>query len=1005
MNTSVLRAVFTRNFVSYFANPTGYVFICVFVLLSSFAAFWPPEFFNSNLANLDQLSFSPTNAFKSFPFIMLVFIPAITMSIWAEERRQGTDELLLTIPAGDFVIVLGKYLAAVAIFTVALLFSLVCNYTVLRFLGNPDIGLFLATYIGYWLVGLSMLSIGMVASFLTKNLTVAFVLGVLFNAPLVFAVLAESIAVPGWIRSAVPQLDQAIKQWSIGGRFADFGHGILSLSGLTYFVMIAAVMLYLSMVLIGRRHWSRGRDSSVMSVHYLVRTVSLMVLTVTAVVFFDRFDYRPDATSEQLSSLSPKTRKLLDDLELKRPVQVEAFISPEVPESYVQARMNLLAMLRELQKLDEKGVQVRIHPTEQFSEEATRAEERFDIKPRRVVTMSRGTMAEDHIFMGVAFTCGLEKVTLPFVDRGIPAEYELVRSICTVAQQERKKIGIVQTDAQLFGQFNMQAMSSSPNWPIIDELEKMYEVERVDLSGPVGDGYDVLLAVQPSSLTQEQLTNLVAAIRAGVPTAIFEDPFPGFASNVPGTSAPRRPPGGMNPMMRQQPPPPKGDITQLWRLLGVDFSADRIIWQEHNPYPKLGHLPAELVFVDRSLAGVEPFEKPKGSMDISSKLELLLFPFPGSISKLNVSELEFDELARTGQDAGTVRYDDMLEMSFMGPRGLNPNRQREPGNMSYVLAAHITGTVPAEAPNGGGGTFGAGGHPGGDPFGGGHPGGALGEDGDPGEDGSPGTDVPGENAEEHPEGSDPQDHGDASAGDAPADDAADSDADTVADDSSEKPKEESKPKDSEINVVLVADIDMLHREFFMLREQGDNPEMGVNFNFDNVTFVLNLLDVLAGDDTFVDIRSRRPKHRTLTRVDERTEAARKETATIRDELQGEFAKTQDDLQKSLDNKMNKLREDMKNQNLDLLEIGRRIALATNDTQRRNAVEIERLKQKHDQRMKLVETKQALEIRRVQDTYKMWAIVLPPIPPLLVALAVFFSRRAREKEGVARSRLR
>src|SRR4051812_21325025 len=297
-------AIIKRNLVGYFSNPTGYVFLCVFLAATSISLFWVADFFANNLANLDQLN-------NAFPIIMLFFIPSITMGIWAEEKRQGTDELLLTLPAGDLDIVLGKYLAAAGTLTVSLLVSQIATFSFLSLLANGDVdtGLFFVTYLGYWLMGLAMLAVGMIASFLTTNLTVAFILGAIFNAALVFLVKVNLI-LPTQLQ---PHL---VSRWSYSERFDDLGRGVASLSSLSYFVLIVVLGVYLSIILIGRRHWLGGRDGHSMLGHYLVRALSLVLILVGANVLFSNHDLvRQDFTSEQVSSLSPDTRKILRGME------------------------------------------------------------------------------------------------------------------------------------------------------------------------------------------------------------------------------------------------------------------------------------------------------------------------------------------------------------------------------------------------------------------------------------------------------------------------------------------------------------------------------------------------------------------------------------------------------------------------------------------------------------------------------------------------------------------
>ena len=409
-------AVLKRDFFGYFTNPTGYVFICVFVLLSSLAAFGPEEFFNNNLANLYELN-------RWFPLIMLIFIPAITMSVWSDERREGTDELLLTIPASDLDIVVGKYLAIVSIFTVALFFSQITNFLVLLNLsvGDLDVGLFITTYIGYWFIGIAMLALGMAASFLTSNLTVSFILGALINAPLVMLFFADRlVAGEGIARQAA--------WWSYVSRFSDFGRGVFSFASASFFVLVAVLGVYLSIIFIGKRHWQGGRDGKSMLPHYVLRGIAVAVIALGASKFFSYHDwFRFDATQGKVSSLSEDTKTLLRNLDAKQPVLVEAFVSASVPEQFVRTKVDMINMLREVEALAGSNVQIRLHDNmETFTEEAALAEEQYGITPQTVMTESRGTLKQEELFLSAAFSCGLERVVIPFS----PAVFRLNTSWC-----------------------------------------------------------------------------------------------------------------------------------------------------------------------------------------------------------------------------------------------------------------------------------------------------------------------------------------------------------------------------------------------------------------------------------------------------------------------------------------------------------------------------------------------------------------------------------------------
>ncbi len=667
----VVAAIFKRDLIRYFSNPAGYVFITIFVFVSSLAAFWRQAFFTRNLANFDLLN-------EWIPYLLLLFIPAVTMATWAEERRQGTDELLLTLPARDVEVVVGKYLACLGIYSVALAFML-SHLIVLRMLGRFDLGVVFATYLGYWLTGAMMIAIGMTASMLSSNATIAFILGALFCAAPVFL---QDAGV--W---AGDDVRRAFEDLSVRAQFHDLGTGVIPLSSVCYFVAATVLMLYVNIVLLGRRHWAGGEKTIDHWTHSLLRIGSLAVALFSLSAIVGGIGPRIDVTQEGLHTLSPESKSIVKKIPDDRPIFIQAYFSPDVPREYVSVKEDLINTLKEFASLAGKRVRLNLIETELYSNEARDAQKRFNIVPRRVVVGEDAKQATDEIVLGVAFRSGAEEIVIPFFDRGLSVEYELARSIRVVSREARRKLGVLETDAKLLGGFDFRSMNQSPEWPLVTELKKQYNVSSVSPDSAFPGDLDVLLVAQPSSLTQKQIDSLTTYVRNGHPTVMFMDPFPATRYQL-SPEIPRQNPGGM--FGGGPPPEPKGDLTGLLRVLGVDWPTNQVVWNPFNPHP-LMEFPREFVFITNSSgdADTRPFNPKQSAV---SGLQELAMLFPGYFRPRGGAGPDFIPLVETNDSGGVIEWNDLISRNILG-MALNPDRAYIPSNRGYSLAVRIKGTA------------------------------------------------------------------------------------------------------------------------------------------------------------------------------------------------------------------------------------------------------------------------------------------------------------------------
>jgi ABC-2 type transport system permease protein len=223
-----------REFKAYFATPLATVFLIIFVALTGAFAFYVGGFFERGQADLSSF-------FSYHPWLYLILVPAVAMRLWAEERKSGTIELLMTLPISPWEAILGKFLAAWAFIGVALVLTWPMWITV-NVLGNPDNGVIFAGYLGSFLMAGAFLAIGSCISALTKNQVIAFIVA----AAICFLLVMSGLdLVLNTLRAWTPEfLVSAVSSLSFLSHFERITKGVVNLSSLVFYVSLIVFALF-----------------------------------------------------------------------------------------------------------------------------------------------------------------------------------------------------------------------------------------------------------------------------------------------------------------------------------------------------------------------------------------------------------------------------------------------------------------------------------------------------------------------------------------------------------------------------------------------------------------------------------------------------------------------------------------------------------------------------------------------------------------------------------------
>jgi ABC-2 type transport system permease protein len=526
-----LLTIFRRELAAYFISPLGYIFIIVFLMLSV-GLFMTPFF---TVLNADMRAF-----FTTLPIILCIFLPAVTMRLWAEERKQNTWEMLLTFPMRSHELVLGKFLAGLVFFLLALAGTLTIPL-MLAWLGNPDPGPIIGAYLGTILLGAFFLALGLFISGMCNDQIVAFVVTLLLCFT---AFLLGTGFIATYIDSAWPGLGSFLADVAgLTTHYSPFTRGILSVSNVLYFLVWTAVFLFLNALFLDIRSRPVAR-------HIFLGAVVLSLgigLTANWLLVDQRWG-RFDLTADKIYTLSPASIKILRALDA--PARVNLYITPQdkMPTEMRYLERDILDKLHEMRlasggKFQPRAIHMQATNVVQPAgakpqQDAKGGEEAIEkrlldkgVRPFSVQALREDEVVNKLVYsaIGIAYKNKDEEI-LP---RILPAdldtlEYRLINTLFKLSRPKppvvalvapRDTLNIPPYMRQLYQQMGRPIPQTEDPFEAIERLlqHEKYDVRRVELTqrSPLPADATTIVVMNPRELSARQQWELNRALYQG----------------------------------------------------------------------------------------------------------------------------------------------------------------------------------------------------------------------------------------------------------------------------------------------------------------------------------------------------------------------------------------------------------------------------------------------------------------------------------------------------------